>query len=295
MVTKNTFVPPPAARPQRYGLVATVGGEDGVRAFMAANPPQDGAMAERWEDGFDFRPLDVSSATVPFQLDCGVDAAFAGTALPGIVSTNPVGIWEYLNVSTFNNNRDEVDRLVTEKLLSTTSYKLEAEFWKGTVGGPLGNQYLAHSGTVNQLHAGNAVPAPYALGILAQQAGQCEQGKRLMLHVSIETATILEQQHVIRNVDGTWLDAMDNVVVIGAGYDGSSPSGVTDNVTGDTAWMYATGMVDVRLGPIQTQEHVSPGLNIQRVVAWRAVAATWGGLCLYGIKADLCQPYCTPG
>jgi hypothetical protein len=296
MVTMNAFVPPPSPRPPRFGLVAAVGGEGAIQQFVKANPSEDG-LDERWQLGFDFQPWDCSSTTAAFDMTCGIEAAFAQTALPANIGIRPVGLYEMLKCSTFGNNLPVLQDRVMAKLLSTTSFKLEREFWKGTLGAGFGNQYLANNATVIKVEGGAAVPAVQALALLVEQASVCSQGNRLMIHCSPATAIMWRALNAIRNENGLLLDPLDNIVVAGAGYDGSSPTG-TDDATNDTNWAYATEIVDVRLSPVKVSDlidHVTKGTNVQFVLAQRAASVNYDGCCLFGVNVDICQTFCEPG
>lgn len=112
-----------------------------------------------------------------------------------------------------------------------------------------------------------------------------------MIHATRRTATYWRSQNLIdRQADGRLLTALGTVVVADDGYDGSSPSGGAP--VGETAWAYATGPVDVRLGPIVIQpadelgEGLAYGNNDWDVFAHRAFAATFDPCVLGGVLVN---------
>ena len=83
-----------------------------------------------------------------------------------------------------------------------------------------------------------------------------------------------------------------SVVVADPGYDGSAPDGTVD-ATGDTAWIFMSGMVDVRLGPVEVSTGEGMDLsglthtnNDFTVYAHRAFAATFESCARGGINVS---------
>jgi hypothetical protein len=267
---------------------------------MQANPPEGNAPVDAWVSGFGWVPDDCGSLTAAYRLDCGYAPGFSSSSLPAEVDYFPFGIMDYVKCSTISGNMVDLRRRAIAKLMTSTSHKIEAEFWKGTLSkaaptAPVGgNLYLSKSGSVTQLNSGTAIPMVYAFAMLVDALADCAQGSRGMIHMTTYAALMLVSQYAIRVENGLLLDPVGNIIVAGSGYDGSSPAGVVD-ATGDTQWMYATDMVDVRLTPAKAQPWTDPTNNINYQLATREAAVTTGGCCLIGVNADLCQPFCSPG
>lgn len=289
----TTAVPSPPPRVPRYGLVASVGGEVGVADFMRRNASEGGA--NRWEAGYEFVPDDCTSATNDAADPCDINE-FVPADLPDMSTWRPVQIWDGVKCSTFSNNSDDLRRRAEAKLLASTSIKLEDEVWNGTrsAAAGFGNAKLRDA---TALMASAAQPMGQGLGIIQQVLGERMGESRGMIHGTVMTASMLQAHGFLRSEGGLLLDAFDNIFVAGAGYDGSSPGGVVD-ATYETAWVYATPMVDVRMSEVlagtrQMAEMLSPNENVVSAVAYRMVSASWSNCALLGIKLDLCRICCS--
>lgn len=303
----TTTVPSPPIPPQRWpGLVASVGGEAAIKQFMAANPPLDGSNHDRWENGFTFEPNDCNfggeSDEGPLVVcDGGTFQVDADSAdLPTAPVTAAFYHYTVARCSTFSNDAEHVIERAKSKLARATSYKLEYEFWTGTASQAktAPTQYLAKTAAVTQPQGTIATPLPYALAQMQKALAATLFGGRAMIHCTPATATLWLQQHVIRKEQGFLLDAFDNIIVAGSGYTGSGPDGSLD-ATGDTAWIYGTPVVNVRLGDIRVIDNeltrIDQTNNVDLVIAYRAGAVSMDTCAQIAIKADLCSPYCTPG
>lgn len=280
----RVLAPSPPPRQPRYGLVASVGGEAAIRQFMGSNTPDGGP--NRWEAGFEFQPEDCSSDTDPFDPTCGQVANFDAVALPDFVQFDPYAIWDGVKCSTFGSDSAELARRARAKLLTSTSHKVERELWTGAWSTAAGktNHALA-SADAEQVDAGTATPYLRALADLQQALGECAQGSRGMIHATTRTASIWFAADAIRREGPLLLDPFDNIIVAGSGYTGSSPAGAVD-ATGDTAWAYATTMVDVRLSDVIASDHVDATNNTRMAIAYRLAAATWDDCCHLGVNVS---------
>ena len=112
-----------------------------------------------------------------------------------------------------------------------------------------------------------------------------------VIHAQPRTATYWARMNlVIPQADGRLRTALGTVVIADPGYDGSAPDGTVD-ATGDTAWIFMSGMIDVRLGPVEVSTGNGMDLsgldrvdNDFTVYAHRAFAATFDPCLRGGIK-----------
>lgn len=296
----NGYTPitaPPSAAP-RLSLVAS-----------AVEP--DDETGGRWVNGLAFEP----EACLPGDdrwWDCPIPPSGTEPEPKDIPDGEPVE--EYRPWTAWVGDRcslfgwEERDGAARARRLYASSEPrmLERELWRGDVAqaADFPNRYLADPTRVTDL---GEAPGLYALGELQQSIADRQTG-RGMIHCTVRTANFWLSASVIRREGNLLLDALDNIVVAGTGYDGSEPDGVIDP-TGDTQFAYATGLVQVRrdtssAGQLQngimllTQElaeNVDRDVNDLEFRAERIVAAYWDGCVHTGIRVNLCSPCCSPG
>lgn len=290
-MTLLSVVPSPSIAPPRWpGLVASVGGEAAIKAFMAANPAEGGPR--RWEGGITFSPNDCD-----FVNDNPVDGCTQGVqGIPvfdiddeGSAGTNidvyPLYYWEVSRCSSLSTDPASVERRARLKADRAFSHKLENEFWNGTthVDLNLAGQYLTDAPT--EVNAGIATPLVYALSDLQSAWAGCSYGERAMIHATIRTINLWVSAGVVRRESGLLLDAFDNIVVAGTGYTGSDPDGNVD-VTYDTAWAYVSPVVNIRLGDTEVITNFDHDNNEHVVIAFKPAAVYHDDCCVYGINVD---------
>ncbi len=171
------------------------------------------------------------------------------------------------------------------------------ELWTGTAAvaetPDLPNDYLANSVTTLKPNGNTSTNAIDALAWLEETAAQESCAGGTMIHCSPYTATVWKSCNLLeRQPDGRVLTVLGSVIVADPGYDGSATDGTVD-ATKATAWAYATGMVDVRLGPVQTVppgSELASGINRTNndfnVYAYRAFSATFDPCTHVGIKVN---------
>lgn len=171
------------------------------------------------------------------------------------------------------------------------------ELWRGDLAQgetpALPNDYLNNVATVTQLASGAAVSAMDALADLENYLAGSSCGGAGMIHATPQTVTIWKHlQMVDRTPSGQIITVLGTTVVADQGYDGSAPGGAVD-ATGATAWAYATGMIDVRRGPVKVlppEDTLVSGINRTNndfnVYAYRPFAATFDPCSHGGVKVD---------
>lgn len=312
-------VRPPALQPPVINLVTS-----------ARNPTDDAGV--RWQQGFSFYPESnvdpkTEDACDPSKVDNG-----SGAQPLALVDTVPWVVDAQDQCSLLGYQaRDYIGRAV-RALTAATPKGVEREFWTGTLTQAAGhpNLYLAMPAVANRTAGfgpidvtptpGTAVTMKRAFELLEDALAGCGAGARGMIHA--KPGAVPSFLGVRR--DGLLLlTPRDTIVVPGVGYTGTGPGGSTP-AAGQT-WLYATGLVDVRLDSIvvpmeggevevnATADTGEPGdaswiragdvlpagvdnlrpymvnraTNSATAVARRLVAADWDGVCHFAVLATL--------
>lgn len=277
----TALVDAPLLEPARFGLV------------QAARDL--GTTDERWTGGLAWEP--ESCSTVGTFDPCGDDdKTLDPDDNPGAQSFTPFGIWAGYRCSTIGADGEDFERRARNTLAVRQSAAVEAEFWAGarTQAAGWDNAYLRDADVTNLSPGSGSSPLVYALAALEEALADC--GGRGMIHCTVQTAILWLSAQAVRRDGNRLLTALDTIVVPGAGYDGSAPDASID-ATGETAYAYGTGLVDVRLSPVRVygdESTIDHRTNTWEVRAERLAAATFDPCCHVGIRVDLCSTFCTP-
>lgn len=280
------YISPPASPAPRWpGLLSSLGGESASTA-----------TDERWAAGFTFVPgMCGWNEELPLVACAGgsfdVDAADPGVS-DALLST-ALYLWSAQRRGPLCSTPEEMTAGSIARLKADLSYKLEAELWTGAARRALGvnGQYFTSVGTT-VLNSGTALPFVHALGKLQKSWGACARGRRGMIHCPPDLATSWLARGSIRREGALLLDAFDNIVVAGTGYDGSGLSHTPD-ATGKTSYAFMTDVIGLLLGSTATAEAFDTTNNQEVVVAYRPTATFYDPCCVVGVNADLCAAYCT--
>mgnify|MGYP001582532132 CR=1 FL=1 len=251
----------------------------------------------RWMQGITWRPLVCGSSDIVQSIGIcgGAFSAFTTSAQPSTEQYVPPHVAVGLSCSAFSGEetlRDTVER-ASALLDRCQTLGIADELWTGTAAASeapdLPNNFLTKApATPNGVTATAVIKALADLEAYLVGASCAGPG---MIHATVRTATYWASQNLVdRTPDGRLVTKLGTIVVADPGYDGSSPSGVAP--VGETAWAYATGMVDVRLGPVELipAEDLAPGVawanNDFDVYAHRAFAATFDPCTLGGILVN---------
>lgn len=259
----------------------------------------------RWMSGLAWEPATCGTGGVVSLCDDEVDKTLEDDN-PGEATFRPFGIWEGYRCSTFGPDQDERERRARALLQVHESRLIEAAFWTGAYTDPSAddasayadNAYLSNPDGLENLSPGADASSPlvYGLAALEEYLGSC--GGLGMIHASIPTVALWYSADAIRREGNRFYTAFDNIVVPGGGYDGSSPEGEIDE-TGETAWAYATGMIDLRRGPVRIlgatpETGIDRQQNSWETRAERLVGITLDPCCRAGINVNLCSTFCEP-
>lgn len=267
------------------------------RTVLGDESASTGAGA-RWEGGLTFEPElcgdDVGSATAQ---DCGPEDSWDVERGVGAEENQPFIVRVADRCTPAQARARDMGGRVRRALEIDQHYQLEREFWRGDIAAAesLPNRFLTDS-HVHDLSPAGASPLRYALAALQEALAGCRPAGRGMIHATVTTASLWVSEQMLRREGALLLDVFDNIVVPGVGYDGSAPDGTVD-ASGNTAYAYATGIVDTRLSEIMftglTLPEIDPATNEQIVRASRFAAAYWDGCCHFGINVDHCNTTCS--
>jgi hypothetical protein len=210
----------------------------------------------------------------------------------------PTGVWETRAANPFTvysmpvcgpvGNWDEYEARVVAALTNGEARAVEFEFWTGTRGtlphlaedtGVTGSPFpgtVEIEQTAAVTITGSPVDIVEGVGLLEGALAEC-YGHEGVLHVPPEALAHLTSQTLVTK-DGVRLRSpAGHLVAAGAGYPGTAPDG--SGPTGGVFWLYATGAVAVRRGPIQVTRPLVEALDRARndvvLVAERTYVIGW--------------------
>lgn len=182
---------------------------------------------------------------------------------------------------------------------------IETEFWTGannpanpnlTYWTPWDNEHIVNPGGAD---APIAVNAAQAVALLEAALAGCATGSKGMIHANPYIVERLAQWYLIDDdhvgeINRLVTRGRRDIVVSGAGYPLTGPAGAPTLNEGE-GWMFATGMVDVRLGepmvlPDTMAEALDRRTNTVTYRGERVAAATHDGCCTFAVLVDLEAP-----
>jgi hypothetical protein len=286
-IAPGLIVPSPPASPPLHGL------------YDSARDLPTGGLDPKWEMGMNFMPencFDVEAWSPECNVD-GQQIAGAGILLadapenPGEVHISPFTLFVPFECTmTGVLERDDRAR-VLRQVEAATSKGMEAQFW----GNPLGltSFSLKFAANVEVLGGGVPVKALRALSMIEKGLADCGPGSRGMIHSPSDVGTIWTSLHGVSEgnapADGNLTTkARGDILVIGSGYDGTGPDGVANEVPpANSAWVFATGMVERRVGVPYVDEDDIAAVNRKTVYGKRTVSAAVDGCCVLAVLVDL--------
>jgi hypothetical protein len=143
---------------------------------------------------------------------------------------------------------------------------LEVELWDGrtAIANSNSNIFLSKASTATVVASGTSAPF-YALYLLEQAIANSPTGENGVIHMTRDVASVLGESIETHMIDGElkMFTRIGTPVVMGSGYSGNGRVGDGNAAASATnKWMYATSMVDVRLGEIQVvNEDFAHGIN----------------------------------
>lgn len=192
---------------------------------------------------------------------------------------------------------DRAQDFVTEALTQSEQWQVENAIWTGQAGGqsvvwprlaanasfvePASGITLGLGATVV---SGNSAPMDLVegWGLLEQALADCYDGVGV-LHVPRNLLAQAKHSNLIEDEGGRYRSAGGNLVVFGAGYRGTSPSGTA---TSGQTWIYATGAMFVYRGRpqvIPVTESLNRSNNTVKALAERTYLVGWD-CCQLGVN-----------
>jgi hypothetical protein len=191
----------------------------------------------------------------------------------------------------------DADNAARDALAQSESYQVERSFWTGLVDNKvLAFPHLAASADVvdtqnillqstASIVVTGAFDVATGLGLLEAALASCYNGVGVV-HVPVRALPTLDARGLVRRDggrDGTTgqlgrrlRTANGNLVAVGAGYPGTSPSGVAP--ASNQAWIYATGAVFGYRGPVRytsARDSIDRGANTMQLIAERTYVLGW--------------------
>ena len=201
----------------------------------------------RWEGGHAYLPETCTMAKI--DTICPTTGNYGSvTATPSQVQINPFFIYSIDQSSAFNRTTRDFYGRAQRNVLASEAYLIEKEFMSNTLGLP--NPYILNPALTKTVVTDGVALAPWhALAQVEQAAAELLVGERIMIHMRPHILLVLSSANLVRREGNVWLTPMDSILVPGRGYPGTGPAGQA--VIDGSEWIYATGRVQVRRGPIE--------------------------------------------
>lgn len=285
-------VEPPVFTPQPYGLISvvqpvddsTVHWQNGVTWESRCMSPMGSATYDECiaVTGTGGAPPEPSVKTANVQL---IDRGATPFTVYAKFDCSPVGIANAQKIATDALNRSE-------------SWQVERIFATGLVDGKMiAFPHLAATTEVDDAQGimlqsgativtGAPVDIATGLGLLEAQLANCYNGVGV-IHVPIVALPTLDAWGLVKGTSGVLKTLNGNLVAVGAGYPGTSPSGAA--ATAGTTWLYATGAIMMRRGDIKiapSRDSIDRRNNTVEMIAERTYVLGWD-CCHAAVQVDI--------
>lgn len=267
----------------------------GATLLRSANPVPE--TEGRWQAGIKWVPEACGDADVVQAVGYCGDGAFAGFPDP---DERPLGteadfVPPYVAVAqrcTALGGEQELTAVEERamRLLENCQTKgIARELWTGTVATAetLPNNFLSNA--PDDVGDGATLSVLDGIASLEQGLANCSCGGVGMIHTTAQVATFLAHLRLVeRQPDGRLLTALGTLVVADPGYDGTGVGIAAADEDMASSWAYATGMVDIRLGPVDVLRERTDirSRNDYTVYAFRPFSATFDPCCQLAAKLD---------
>lgn len=296
-------VDPRPVKPPAMGLLASCAFPTDGSDYETADQGAPGAEGSRvhWVRGFSYMPEVCSAGQI---MDPNGATQPSASAEETKIDVYPFAVQGSIKMSTFEAETPELLQEAVDK--ATRSYYaceqqvIERELFAGaqSVAAGWGNRYLADAGAA-LIEGDRLIGYRTALAVLEHYIAGGTCGQQGMIHARADTVTFWVSEHLVRRQGNLLLTELGTIIVAGGGYDGRAPA--TGDVgldpahagkvpSADSAWAYATTMVDVRRGEflaeqtmterVQASATTNAASNLLTTRVTRPCAVTWG--CLHG-------------
>jgi hypothetical protein len=247
----------------------------------------------RWQAGVSYHPIigtvPVAANSTYYPCNEAFDVDLETT---GVVSWEPWGIALGEQCLSGSIEEEEISARAFRRLEVQSEYLVSRTFWTGDVGTgtftSLGapNIPLA-SATADILTSTGPVGVVTAFSRVIQYLADTLGSQRGMIHIPPKLVPFVAFYAVaLREGFQTLTAIADHILVLGAGYDGSSPNGEPDDDS--STWIYATSLVRAATSDIRTLTYFNRTNNMREARASRLAIAEWD-LQAHG-AAQVCIP-----
>lgn len=213
-------------------------------------------------------------------------------------AATPFTAYARFDCATVGYTTEEFARIGTSALTQSESWQVENAIWTGLADDkPVVYPHLSADSTVldvenyvlqlaTSIPVTGAVDIATGLGLLEKDLADCHNGVGV-IHVPVKVLPTLDAHGLVRDRNGTLRTLNGNIVAVGAGYPGTSPTGV-DPGTG-SAWIYATGPMFLYRSQIRVlpyRDSVNRSNNTVEMLAERTYVVGWD-CCQSGILVDI--------
>lgn len=284
MVKPRTYVDAPSFTPLPYGLLTTLSG--------SIRRPDN----NHWQFGVNYEPVCAEGNTTFGDCFTVSGSGLAPVGEPASkspttsiskrgataftvfseIDCSPVGFW------------DRATELIGNSFSQSEQWQVENAFWTGLAAGqPVVFPHLAADtaivdefGFTLQTAASpvSGVSTPLdiveGLGQLEKSLADCYDGVGV-IHAPRDLIAPMADAFLIRLVDGHYVTVGGNIVVFGAGYRGTSPSGTSAS---GQSWMYATGSMFIYQSAVQVfplRDSMDRTNNTLKAIAERTYVLGW--------------------
>lgn len=213
-------------------------------------------------------------------------------------AATPFTAYARFDCSTVGYTTGDFERIGTVALTQSESWQVENAVWTGLADDqPVVFPHLAANASATDdqgytLQLTTSVPVTGAvdvatgLGLVEESLANCHNGVGV-IHVPVKVLPTLNAHDLVRDVNGTLRTLNGNLVAVGAGYPGTSPTGVAPGA--GEAWIYATGPMFLYRSQIRVmpyRESLSRSNNTVEMLAERTYVVGWD-CCQSGILVDI--------
>ena len=285
---KDGVVVAPAIEPADYGLFSvakpaptTLPDEDRWIRTFAQEWNTSIYSAKNWDD------TDTTSSTI---------ASDATPTRHTQIKPFFIEVEEY--ISTFGYTALDRFERISRQIEGITQKAVEQELWDGAIREGESHDNIALSAaSATVLNSGTAISAYKALALLDFKIGSTSPcGEQGVIHMTRDIAGLLSASYMLfHREDGRIETVSGTPVIIGSGYSGTGPTGVTGATATDAnKWMYGTGAVEVYVGKVDVVNDnngqaydVSGNQNDMRLKAIRPAAVYFDTSIHLAIRVDL--------
>ena len=283
---RNGVVEAPKIVPADYGLFAVA-------------KPEDSSNEDRWIRGFAQEwQTGLYSAKLWDSTDTTSDVVAADSTPTYYTEIDPffIEVEEIVSAMSFP-GIDRIQR-IKNQIDGVTQKAVEQELWDGAIRQTETHDNLAlSSASATVLNSGTALNAIRALALLDFEIGAGSPcGEQGVIHMPRDIAALLSNSYMLfHTADGRLETVSGTPIVIGSGYSGTGPTGVTGAAASAiNKWMYGTGTVKTYVGKVDVVNDnlsqaydVSGNQNDMRLKAIRPAAVYFDTTVHLAVRVDL--------